>query len=85
MMEFLVLAHLAVSGAAYPSDCCSNRDCFEISQQDVVPLGDGRWRIVDTGEIVASRKSIDERYHRCTRGGGIQQKTRCLFIPEFGV
>jgi hypothetical protein len=85
MMEFLVLAHLAVSGAAYPYDCCSAHDCFEISHQDVVSLGGDRWRIIDTGEVMKSRKSIDERYHRCTVSGAIKARTRCLLIPEFGV
>lgn len=83
MLEFLVMAHLAASGIAYPSECCGGHDCFEISQQDVRQIGSDKWRIIDTGEIIMSRRSLDERFHRCTRGGGVKDSTTCLFIPEF--
>jgi hypothetical protein len=83
-MEFLILAHFAVSGVPYPTDCCSSKDCFEISQQDVAQVDADHWRVIDTGEVVKSRPSIDQRFHRCSYGGTIKARTRCLLIPEFG-
>jgi hypothetical protein len=82
-MEFFILAHMTVSGWTYPLDCCSQHDCFEISQQDVAPLGNDQWKIIDTGEIVRAKRSGDGAFHRCTRKAEITGRTICLFVPEF--
>ncbi len=87
MAAFLlqVRSHEAPSGWKYPLECCSDRDCRELTEAETPkPLDGGDWRLV-TGEIVPRSKvkfSPDGLYHLCrgVNGGMIF----CLFVPPMG-
>ncbi len=78
-------AHEAPSGWKYPLECCSDRDCAELSEADIPkPLPGGDW-LLSTGEIVPRSKvkwSPDGHYHLCrgVSGGMIF----CLFVVPQG-
>lgn len=81
-MEALVLlVHLSTSGWAYPTDCCGGQDCFEIPAADVTRMNGDKYLIIKTGEVVLAKQSGDGKFHRCTIGGGLFDRTRCLFVP----
>ena len=66
----------------YPPECCSDKDCYQITAADVRPTDDGYWLIVLTGEKVKSKGySPDGQYHRCSYGGVREAGTICLFVP----
>lgn len=77
----LVVSAAAWAHSWYPQKCCSDRDCYQITAEDV-QLTPGGWRIVASGQIMNEDQvhySPDGRYHRCSspRNG----YTYCLFIP----
>lgn len=79
-------AHDAPSGWAYPSSCCSGRDCYPVSGPALETAADG-YHIKATGEVIpfTSRRikaSGDGSYHRCSWGGDVNASTICLFIPS---
>jgi hypothetical protein len=76
-----------------PTTCCvTNRCCFEVEPGTVESLGDSRWLIVASGQIVTQTGwSRDNRFWRCacdqdpnTRQWIVHAKanTRCLFPPR---
>lgn len=79
-------AHEALSGWAYPTSCCSGRDCYPVSGPALEAAADG-YHIKATGEVIpfTSRRikpSGDGLYHRCSWGGNVNASTICLFIPS---
>lgn len=84
----LALAHDAPAGWVYPSSCCSNLDCREVSHAAVSERPQGF--VMDaTGEVTPYkdrriRSSPDGEYHWCTPAGLNQGKTICLFVPDRG-
>jgi len=82
LLSFLLI-HTAPSGWTYPLECCSNHDCYEISEKDIEegPLG---VKILATGETWPYDRlkySPDGHYHRCSVGGKPDGFTYCLFFP----
>ena len=78
-------AHEAKSGWAYPLECCSNRDCKEVSEANITQRPDG-YVIAETGERVGYqdprlRDSPDGVYHWCSAAGAKDGRTICLFVP----
>ena len=80
MMEFLVVAHLAVSGWSYPAKCCSDFDCAEIATENVTPTTQGYELLLMPGDHhfikvgmrfkidyadVRVKDSPDGKYHLC--------------------
>jgi hypothetical protein len=78
-------AHEAISGWAYPLECCSNRDCKEVSAKNITQRPDG-YVIAETGERLGYadprlRHSPDGVYHWCSAAGAKDGRTICLFVP----
>jgi hypothetical protein len=76
-------AHNAPSGWAYDPACCSDRDCYEVSD-DAVAVVPGGWRIKATGEVFRQldvRQSQDGHFHRCSLAGRGDTRTICLYVP----
>jgi hypothetical protein len=92
-MKHLAALVLALPGAAlahswYPYECCSDRDCFPVSVQDVRAIPGG-WSLPD-GTIVAhgeARASPDGNFHVCRRQDGtgplirLHKKPACFWAP----
>lgn len=79
-----------------PGSCCwTNECCFKITLKDVTDLGNGRWMINATKQIVPKEntyKSPDGNFWRCacdynSATGNwdvhLNANTRCLAIPPF--
>lgn len=89
------LAHEAASGWAYPFECCSGDDCYEITSDEVTPNRDGSYTILKSSEIFLPPDAVggknfkwspDGRFHRCTYSKkNDSTQTICLFIPQPGV
>ncbi len=87
--------HTANSGWAYPFECCSGDDCYEIEASEVQANRDGSYTILKSSEIflppdVAGGKNFrwspDGHFHRCTYSKkNDSTQTICLFIPQPGV
>lgn len=78
-------AHDAPSGWTYPLACCSDFDCREVADADVVEGPQG-YVIKVTGEVIpmTSRKvrnSPDGQFHWCSVAGKSDGRTICLFVP----
>jgi hypothetical protein len=78
-------AHDAPSGWTYPLACCSDYDCREVADADVVEGPEG-YVIKVTGEVIPMtsrkvRKSPDGVFHRCSVQGKQDSATLCLFVP----
>jgi hypothetical protein len=78
-------AHEAESGWGYQIDCCSDRDCKEVSAQGITQQPGG-YVIAETGEMVGYNDprlpdSPDGVYHWCSADGAKDGRTTCLFIP----
>jgi hypothetical protein len=78
-------AHDAPSGWTYPLACCSDFDCREVAEADVVEGPQG-YVIKVTGEVIpmTSRKvrnSPDGQFHWCSVAGKTDGRTICLFVP----
>ena len=78
-------AHDAPRGWTYPLACCSDFDCREVAEADVVEGPQG-YVIKVTGEVIpmTSRKvrnSPDGQFHWCSVAGKADGKTICLFVP----
>jgi hypothetical protein len=80
-----------------PKECCwTNRCCFRIDRSDVVDLGEDKFRVQATGQVVRRKAySPDGEYYRCACdyehriGGGKyvvhpKANTRCLAVPFQG-
>ena len=79
-----------------PAECCVTHDCcFEIQATDVVDVGEDRYRVRATGEVLTiSKRSPDGRFYRCACNYNfltnqyvtdLKAKTRCLLAPIQGV
>jgi len=78
-------AHDAKSGWRHPLECCSNKDCREISASQISERPEG-YVIQPTGERIPYsdhriRVSPDGVYHWCSMQGRNDSATICLFIP----
>ena len=78
-------AHDAKSGWAYPLACCSDYDCREVAEAEVLERPEG-YVIKVTGEVIpmTSRKvrnSPDGQFHWCSVKGRDDGATICLFVP----
>lgn len=78
-------AHDAPSGWTYPLACCSDFDCREVADADVVEGPQG-YVIKVTGEVIPMtspkvRNSPDGQFHWCSVAGKTDGKTICLFVP----
>lgn len=81
----------------YPLACCNDRDCFEVTADQLVPTADG-WRYVITGEVIPYNRvrqtpaEAGNTFHICTYGGNpaspIIGSTRetgaCVWTPQLG-
>ena len=91
----VLVAALAVSCQSqahdwYPVECCNQRDCYPISN-DEVALVPGGYKLKATGEVFTTRPvagskqvkwSPDGGYHRCSFNGDRKaQSSICLFAP----
>lgn len=79
------LAHDAKSGWSYPTSCCSDYDCREVSASLISERSDG-YRVEATGETMSFsdprvRTSPDGVFHWCSVGGRDDGRTICLFVP----
>lgn len=56
----------------YPWECCSARDCYELTDAEVEILPEGI-KIRSTGEVIPheaiTRRSPDGKWHRCSKQG----------------
>lgn len=92
----LMLAHDSGKGWDYPSECCSNSDCWQTgdrSEPDPIQVQRG-WRLWD-GKVVPHdqvRSSPDGNFHVCRRlaspDGDVvvphDGKRWCLWVPTDG-
>lgn len=83
-----VAAHDAKSGWTYPLSCCSNYDCREVADAEVLERPEG-YVIKVTGEVIpmTSRRvkpSPDGVFHWCSVAGRDDGATICLFVPPRG-
>ena len=80
----VLTASMAHAHSWYPAECCSERDCAPLPEnQTPKPLDGGAW-LLSTGEIVPREKarwSPDGLYHLCRLPGGT---IVCIFIPPQG-
>ena len=78
---------LAISGKLrahewYPASCCSDRDCYPISSNEVQLQPDGKWLILRTKQIIERKGySPDGQLHLCSVNGDRDLYALCLFIP----
>lgn len=82
-----VEAHEAPMGWEYPLFCCSNQDCRETAESEVIETKQG-YQIASTGEIVpyndrrVKELSQDGKVHVCQQGGNFDSgRVLCLLIP----
>lgn len=71
----------------YPTECCSGRDCFKLSEEQVREDDTG-WTIVPSGQHIAKgkeRQSRDGYYHMCSFDSRPSSPAICFFVPGFGV
>lgn len=78
-------SHDAKGGWTYPLACCSDFDCREVADSEVLERPEG-YVIRVTGEVVpmTSRKvrpSPDGVFHWCSVAGKADSATICLFVP----
>jgi hypothetical protein len=84
-----------------PTECCfTSTCCWEIGEDEVEDMGNSRYRIKATGQVVVRRGySPDGAFHRCACDPVVGQtispipqrwlihagaNTRCLFTPSNG-
>ena len=77
-----VAAHQAASGWAYPTECCSGKDCFEFPGEKIKETPRGYE--LPSGIVVPYndrrlRSSPDGEYHVCANF--VNKVLTCLFVP----
>lgn len=76
-------------GWAYGWDCCSMTDCAPMKAGEISETSGG-YLVHRTGEVIPYgdkrlRRSKDELFHRCAKGGDFDAKTSlCLYTPDRG-
>jgi len=74
----------------YDRACCSERDCYSISADEVEALTNGDWRVKATGDVFSGphgksmnhvRFSPDGQFHRCSWNGDRKMPSICLYVP----
>lgn len=79
----VLVVSIAQAHSWYPHECCSDRDCAPLPDNQIPkPLDGGAW-LLSTGEIVNRDKvkwSPDGHYHLCRFGAVVL----CLFVPPQG-
>lgn len=79
-------AHEALTGWSYPLSCCSDRDCRQTAEREVLETAEG-YRLASTGEVVGYgdrrvKNSPDGLFHVCQQGGNFDSgRVLCLFAP----
>ncbi len=76
-------------GWAYGVECCSLMDCSQSAPAAVTETPQG-YRIKLTGKLIPYgdkqiKRSRDEFFHHCTRGGKPDGETICLYVPDRGL
>jgi hypothetical protein len=75
--------HEAVSGWAYPRECCSGLDCRPQACDMLEEIDGGRIRDIENGQTYSRemvRSSQDNKCHVCTDGGLSNSKPICVFL-----
>lgn len=78
---------LAIAHSWYDYDCCHDRDCWPLPAFSVEATSQG-WKILETGETIPfsqARKSKDDDFHICRRGGKKDGEIICLYAPPMGI
>ena len=76
-------------GWQYGWECCSMMDCKPLASNAVAETPQG-YTIKLTGEVIPYgdkrlKRSKDEFYHQCTKGGDPKEKhSICLYTPDRG-
>lgn len=75
-------------GWAYDYSCCNLMDCREVADAAVKTTRAG-YVIVATGEVIPFndpriKRSKDEFFHWCSKGGREDSETICLYKPDAG-
>ena len=72
----------------YPTDCCHDDDCYELSDEDVVVLETGYYLVSSQELIGFNDRRVrrlpqgDDYYHRCSiNGEQVDARTKCLILP----
>lgn len=82
----IVFGHDAHSGWAYPSECCSDKDCQHIDARRVKESGAGFTVTLDDQQFMVphakTRPSPDGEYHGCVSAA---KAMLCFFVPPRGV
>lgn len=66
----------------YDADCCSEQDCYEVPDEDVVEIEDGKWKHLPTGAVFERRKvrpSKDGHFHVCIHP---KLGPQCIYIVQ---
>jgi hypothetical protein len=97
---FLASAALGVVHAHdwYDATCCSNRDCYPVSETEVYPEWDAEgehmfWVIRATGErlqdddprVRDTPEHAGLTRHRCSHAGQVGGRTLCIYVPGAGM
>jgi len=88
MLMFPALAHNAPLGWSYGWECCNTKDCRQVPDGAIKEGPEGY--IVPTGEVVSYndkkrvKRSRDQFFHWCTRGGKDDTATICVYVPDRG-
>ena len=96
-MKYFVLAFLIMCGPAlahdwYPSECCSQQDCFEI-QESALTYTDKGIRLPSGETLLHGDERIrmtplpQTGFHWCVHDEAFENmsETICLFLPNQGV
>lgn len=75
-------------GWSYDYSCCNLMDCREVADAAVKTTRAG-YVIVATGEVIPFndpriKRSKDEFFHWCSKGGREDSETICLYKPDAG-
>jgi hypothetical protein len=75
-MEQILLVMLLSVHSFYSHECCTNKDCYEVSCKEVIPNGDGwKWKGV-TFKRSMLRSAPDGGCHVCIATGPL-----CIYLP----
>lgn len=85
---FLGLVGLARGHGFFDPECCSDRDCYLVADDEITESADG-FTIKTTGEFIDRRlakvrMSPDGRWYRCSYGGDVKAGTICIYVPGRG-
>lgn len=82
LLGALALIQTASGHGWYDAECCSESDCREVDDTDVVESADGVWKHLPTGKLFSKdkvRPSKDSHFHVCISAAGI---ARCIYVQQ---